>query len=136
MAHKTAVLEKEIINRYLRNTTALSPVATVYVALFTAAPTDAYTSGSPDGTECSFSGYARQSITFGAPSGSPSASTNSADVLFPAKADAGSINIVAFGIFDALTNGNLLYWNTITTTALAQNQQAKFAAGNVSISED
>jgi hypothetical protein len=48
----------------LRNTTYTAP-ATVYVSLWTSDPTDA---GS--GTEVSTSGtsYARQSVTFGAPS--------------------------------------------------------------------
>lgn len=134
MAHKSDLLENEILNRYLKNTTALSPTATVYVALFTAAPTDAYTSGSPTGTECSYSAYVRKAVTWGAVAAGSVA--NSADVLFDAKGDAGTVTIVAFAIMNASTAGDLLYWNTCTSTPLAQSQQAKFAAGNLTVSED
>jgi hypothetical protein len=134
MAHKSDLLENEILNRYLRNTTALTPQATVYVALFSTAPTDAYTSGSPTGTEVSWGAYARVAVTFSAASGG--ATANSADVLFAAKSDAGSVSVVAFSLMDALTAGNLLYWNTITSTPVAQFQQAKFAIGNITVSED
>jgi hypothetical protein len=135
MANKTNYLEGKLLDHVLRNTAFTSPT-TVYVALFTTAPTDAYTSGVPTGTECSYAGYARKPATFGAASGTPRQVAISADVLFDAKTDAGSVSVLAFGLFDALTTGNLLYWNTITSTAVAQNQQPKFASGNLTVSED
>jgi hypothetical protein len=75
MAEMSNFLENALINATLRNTSYTSP-ATVYVALYTTDPTDADT-----GTEVSGNGYARQSVTFGAPSNG--ASVNSGAVEFP-----------------------------------------------------
>lgn len=100
MAEMSNYLENALINATLRNTTYTSP-ATVYVALFTTDPTDAGT-----GTEVSGGSYARQSVTFAAPSNGLSASN--ADVTFPqATGSWGTVGWI--GIYDALTTGNLLY---------------------------
>lgn len=100
MAEMSNYLENALINATLRNTSYTSP-ATVYLALYTSDPTDADT-----GTEVTGGSYARQSITFGAPSNG--VSTNSAAIEFPQAG--GSWGTVAFvGIRDALTAGNLLF---------------------------
>jgi hypothetical protein len=71
------------------------------VALYTTDPTDADT-----GTEISGNAYARQSVTFSAPSNG--ATSNSAAVEFPQAT--GSWGTVAYlGLLDASTGGNLLY---------------------------
>lgn len=121
-------LEAALLNATLRNLAYTSPV-TVYLALFTVAPTDA-----GGGTEVSGGGYARQAIAFNAPSGGTC--TNSADVNFPqATADWGSI--VAFGIFDAATLGNLLYYGNfnVAKTVLTGDYFA-VPAGQLSITLD
>ncbi|MBP9118584.1 MAG: hypothetical protein KBF58_10945 [Methyloversatilis sp.] len=82
--------------------------ATVYAALFTAAPTDA-----GGGTECAYSGYARVAITFGAPSGGVIA--NSGTVTFTAAAGS-SQTVVAIAIFDASTSGNQLAQKTLSSS--------------------
>lgn len=100
MAEMSNYLENALINGTLRGTTYTAPT-TVYLALYTSDPTDADT-----GTEVSGGSYARQAITFGAPSNGTS--TNSATISFPqATASWGTIGWV--GIRDALTTGNLLY---------------------------
>ena len=80
------------------------------MALFSGAPGD---DGSV-GTELTGSGYSCQAITFGAPgraTGNAQQVANSNNIQFgPAAAD--WLQPVAFGIFDAMTNGDLLYWNT------------------------
>jgi hypothetical protein len=135
MAHKTAFFEKAVLN-VLRATNITAP-ATIYVMLFTTAPTDAYISGTPTGTEASYTGYARVSCAFAAPSGTPSQVANSADVLFGTKTDAGSVTIVAFGLCDAVSGStNMFYWNTITNKTINQNDQPKIAAGSLTVSED
>jgi hypothetical protein len=92
-------LENALVNGVLRGTTFTAP-ATVYVALYTAAPSDA-----GGGTQVSGGAYARQSAAFTAPSNG--ATSNSADITFPiATADWGTVS--HFGIFDAATAGNLL----------------------------
>jgi hypothetical protein len=136
MAGKTAYFEKAVLNLALRNT-SFSPATPMYVALFTAAPTDAYTSASPDGTEVSGNAYARQVIAFGAPSGTPSACANSGTINFPAATPGAWGVITHFAIFDALTNGNLLYWNSLTASKTVNATDIfQFAAASISISED
>jgi len=100
MAEISNYLEQALINATIRNTTYTSP-ATVYVGLYTTDPTDANT-----GTEVSGGSYARQSVTFGAPSNGLSASD--ADVTFTqATANWGTVGWI--GLLDASTSGNLLY---------------------------
>jgi hypothetical protein len=100
MAEMSNYLENALINATLRNTSYTSP-SVVYLALYTDDPTDADT-----GTEITGGSYARQSITFGAPSNGTS--TNSAAIEFPA-ATANWGVVTHVGIRDALTSGNLLY---------------------------
>lgn len=121
-------LENALLNAVLRNTPYTSP-SQVYVALFTSDPTDAGT-----GTEVSGGGYARQSVTFNAPSNGQV--TNAADILFPvATASWGTVTHV--GIYDAATGGNLLFSGALTTSkTISANDQLKIAAGSLSISLD
>lgn len=125
MAQMSNYLENALINATLRNTTYTSP-ATVYVALYTSDPTDADT-----GTEVSGGSYARQSVTFGAPSNG--ASTNSADVTFPTAT--GSWGTVAYiGIRDNSTGGNLLYHAPLTTSkTIGTGDIFKIVTGNLSV---
>ena len=111
------------------------PGVTPFVALFSTAPGD---DGSA-GTELTGSGYARQAITFGAPgpaTGNAERVANSNNIQFgPAAAD--WLQAVAFGIFDALTNGNLLYWNTLATPkTVQQGDFGQFAPGSLTVEED
>jgi hypothetical protein len=125
MAAMSNYLENALINATLRNTAYSSP-AGVYVALFTTDPTDA---GS--GTEVSGGSYARQSATFAAPSNG-AAATN-ADVQFPqATGDWGTIT--HFGIYDALTAGNLLYHGQLTASKTIETGDVfKIASGNLTV---
>jgi hypothetical protein len=60
-------------------------------------------------TETTYGSYARQAITFAAPGASLGGrQTLASAITFPAKSDAGSVTMVAVGIYDALTVGNLL----------------------------
>ena len=125
MAEMSNFLETALINATLRNTAYTSPTA-VYVGLFTSDPTDADT-----GTEISGGSYARQAITFGAPSNGTS--TNSAAVEFPqATADWGIISHVA--IRDAVTSGNLLFHTALDASKTINNGDVfKITAGNLSV---
>ena len=53
---------------------------TTYIALLTAAPTDATTMATM--TEYAATGYSRQAVTWGAPTGDPSASSNTGALTF------------------------------------------------------
>jgi hypothetical protein len=125
MAEMSNYLENALINVTLRNTAYTTPT-TVYLALYTTDPTDADT-----GTEVTGGSYARQSITFGAPSNG--ASTNSAAIEFPqCTLSWGTITHV--GIRDALTTGNLLYHTPLDTSkAISTGDIFKIATGSLSV---
>ena len=111
-----------------------TPPATVYLALFTAAPSD-----SGGGTEVSGGGYTRVAVTNNStnfPAASGGSKSNGVDMTFPqATADWGTV--VAFAIFDASTAGNMLYWGDLTTSkTINDGDTAKFAAGDITITED
>lgn len=125
---KTNYLETQILNHVLRNT-AYTPPATIYVGLFTILPTDA-----GGGTEVSGGAYARQSVTFTAPS--PDTVSNTADVTFPV-ATANWGTIVGFALFDAITAGNMLYYTALDTSrTVLTNDQFRFPTGQLIVVED
>jgi hypothetical protein len=125
MAEMSNYLENALINATLRNTAYTSPT-TVYLALYTTDPTDA-----DAGTEVSGNGYARQSITFGAPSNG--VSTNSAAIEFPQAT--GSWGTVAYvGIRDASTGGNLLFHTALDASkTIATGDVFRVAIGSLSV---
>ncbi len=125
---KTDSLEDALLNHVLRNTAYSSPT-TVYVALYTVAPTDV-----GGGTEVSGFAYARQAVTFAAPSGGTVA--NSGAVTFPQASGGAWGTIVAMGIFDALTVGNLLYYGNLTTPkVVGDGDQISFPNGSLTVQE-
>lgn len=101
---KSNFLELSILNHWLGNS-AYSAPATVHFALFTVAPTDA-----GGGTEVTGGSYARVVVTNNLtnfPSANPK--SNAGAITWPtATADWGTI--VAVGVFDAASSGNLLDW--------------------------
>lgn len=125
MSEMSNYLENALINATLRNTAYTSPT-TVYLALYTTDPTDA-----DSGTEVSGNAYARQSITFGAPSNG--VSTNSAAIEFPQAT--GSWGTVAYvGIRDASTAGNLLYHTPLDASkTIATGDVFRVAVGSLSV---
>lgn len=127
MAAKSHYLDNAVLNHVLRNVSLTSP-ATVYAALFTVVPTP-----STSGTEVTGGSYARVATTFGAPA--LGVSTNSAPVAFPT-ATANWGTVVAVGIFDAVSGGNLLYFGLLTTSKAVDNgDTASFASSALSITE-
>lgn len=125
-------LETALLNMVFRNQNYTRPT-TVYVALYTSDPTEA-----DSGTEVTGGSYARQAVTFGAPTtaGTASQIANSSDITFPvATANWGTITHV--GIRDAATAGNLLYFGPVTNPrSILANDQLKFLAGELVLSLD
>ena len=125
MSSFTDYLENAVLNYVFRNTG--TPTSTsVYLGLFTVAPTDA-----GGGTEVSGSGYARQVTVFDASSGG--AITNTAAESFTATGGAFG-TVVAVGIFDASTGGNLIAWDGITSAVVDDGTTLNFAIGDIDIS--
>ena len=103
---RTTFASDKVLNVY-RATNITAPVQ-MYAGLLTAV-TDAE-AGTV--TETAYGAYARQAITFGAPGASLGGRQTLAGAMtFPAKSDAGSVTIIAMGVYDALTVGNL--WDVI-----------------------
>ncbi len=102
-----------------------------YVALYTVAPTD--TGG---GTEVSGGSYVREAITFSVSGTAPATATNSADIEFP-EATANWGTVVAAGVFDASTGGNLLAYSNLTTSkAVSTGDVLRFNTGALDITLD
>lgn len=103
---KSDYLENALLDHALGGPDYTRP-GTVYLALFTVAPSD-----SGGGTEVSGGSYARKSVTNNS-TNFPGASSGQkllavAQAFATATANWGTA--VAWGILDALTSGNLLYW--------------------------
>jgi hypothetical protein len=119
-------LENKVLDHIMGTTTYTKPSA-VYVALYTAAPSD--TGG---GTEVTGGSYARQTAAFAA--ASSGATSNSANIDFTVMP---ACTVVAIGIFDALTTGNLLVWGTLSTNkSLDAGDTLRIATGDLDISLD
>ncbi len=119
----------------------------LYIALLTAAPSD--TGG---GTEVSGGAYAR--VTYASSlanwagtqsAGSATASTgtggqtsNNNPITFPTPSGANWGVVSHFGIYDATSGGNLLYWGALTTSKTINNGDSAplFAAGALTITVD
>ncbi|MEM4134314.1 MAG: hypothetical protein QXV73_03880 [Candidatus Micrarchaeia archaeon] len=128
MAGLSDYYENKVIDHMLRGQ-AFTPPSTIYVGLYTTAPTDA-----GGGTEVSGNGYARQSVTLTAASGG--STSNASDITFPqATGDWGTI--VAVGLFDASTGGNLLAWSNLTESkTINAGDVLKIPAGQLTFTID
>jgi hypothetical protein len=110
--------------------------ASVYFTLYTVAPTDA-----GGGTECAGGNYARKVVTNNGtnfPAAGSGVKTNGTDIQFLVQTAAIG-TVVAWGVFDALTSGNLLYWGDLSVgdqKAYLINDQPVIPAGSLTITED
>lgn len=120
-------LENKLLD-HVFSATSFTPPATLYVALFTATPSD-----SGGGTEVTGGSYARVSVTNNLtnfPAASGGAKSNGTAISFvPATADWG--NCVAFGIFDASSGGNLITWAWLTDNPEIANIGTAAATGDL-----
>lgn len=121
----TDYLANKLIDEIFRGQAYAWP-ATNYVALFTAAPTNA-----GGGTELSGGGYARVALastmaalsgtqapgSTAASSGTSGRTSNNASLIFPdPTADS---TIVAGGLFDASSSGHLLFWKAFSAKSIS-----------------
>ena len=122
MASMSDYLEVEIIKHIFRTGSFTKPTA-LYIALFTAAPSDA-----GGGTEVTGGSYARVNrppldANWDATSGTNGLTANTAVITFPTPtADWGIITHM--GIFDAITSGNLLFHGALTASKTVNNGDA------------
>lgn len=102
--------ESLVLNWLLTTNAATRPTAW-YVALFTAAPSDA-----GGGTEVSGSGYTRTATGTMTVSGTATTASNSAAIEFAAASGGNWGTITHAAIMDASTGGNMLAWAPLTTS--------------------
>jgi hypothetical protein len=104
-------LENKVLD-LLFNATAYTPPSSWYFALFTAAPSD-----SGGGTEVTGGSYARVAVTRNTtnfPAASGGALSNGSAITWPT-ATANWGTVVAVGVYDAASAGNLICWATLAT---------------------
>jgi hypothetical protein len=125
---KSDYLENKLLDHVLTNTAYTSPT-TVYVGLYTVAPTDA-----GGGTEVTGNNYARESVSFA--SAVAGETSNDAEVEFGTPSATWG-EVVAFGVFDADTAGNLLYWGDLTNAkTINSGDVVKFLVNELDVSEE
>lgn len=137
MGSLSDVYENRVIDALFGNNraTALTS-ATVYVALYTVAPTDA-----GGGTQVPFTnGYTRAAVTNNStnwPNAAASTKPNGTEILFPTATGAGWGTIVAWGIFDDPTGGNLICWGDLAVNrTIAAGEAPFFAPGEIDLTAD
>jgi len=134
---KSNYAETKTLDAWFGNT-AIPSNATLYFALFSAAPGE--TGG---GTELTGNAYARASLTNNstnfpaASAGAPSSKQNATAITFPTVTTADWTGITGWAVFDALTTGNMLYYGTFAATqAVSVGQTASWAAAGLTFTED
>ena len=120
-------LEDKVLEHVFGGNAFTAP-STLYVALYTVAPSD--TGG---GTEVSGGAYARQTATFTVSGTNPTTATNSAAIEYPT-ATANYGTVVAVGVLDASSSGNLLAYSTLDSSKVVSSGDVfRFNAGDLDI---
>lgn len=141
MSAMSDYLENKLIDQIFRAQTAPG-TATLYVGLLTAAPSD-----SGGGTEVSGGSYARVAVASSlanwagtqsagstvASSGTSGQTSNNGAITFPTPT-AGWGTVTHFGIYDAASGGNLLFYGALTIAkTVNQADTVTFPAASLSI---
>jgi hypothetical protein len=115
---------------------ATQTARTTYLALLTAAPGDATTIAAL--AEITTAGYARQAVTWGAPTGDPAVTANSAPVVFgPFSADPPNVTHCALVSSASGTTGDHLgFWTLDTAKDAATGESIQFNTGALTMSLD
>ena len=126
----TNYLENKLLDHAIGKTAFAIP--TVYIALFKTAPDD-----TGAGSECAYTGYARQAVggNFAAASGGSSA--NSADFTFGLKTAGTDDTVGWWATFDANAAGNMLEYGTFDASKLISNgDNPKILSGQLTRTAD
>lgn len=131
MAAMSNYLENKVIDAIFRGQ-AFPTIANIYIGLFTVTPSDA-----GGGTEVVGNNYGRATVaatlalwagtqsagSTTASSGTGGTTSNNGVVTF-AVPSASWGTVVAFGLFDAISGGNLLFWGALSANKLIQSGDA------------
>lgn len=131
MAALSDYLENKLLDHLLGGGDYSTP-GTLYLALYTAAPSD-----SGGGTEVSGGSYARKSVANNLtnfPSASNGAKANGTSISF-VEATGSWGTVTHFGVFDASSGGNLLAWGALSSSvAPASGDTVTFDIGALALS--
>lgn len=130
MSAKTYAYSNRILELFLRNSSVDTPTS-VYAGLFTQLPT----SLDQAGVEVSGNGYTRALVEFALLA--EGATQNSSETTFPVATGGDWGDIVGVGIFDAVTQGMLLYYGSLSAPRYVyEGDTASFAVGTLAVSEE
>ena len=127
MAGFSDYLEDKVLDHVFGGNAYTAP-STLYVALYTVATTD-----KGGGTEVIGGSYARQTGAFSVSGTNPTTASNTAAIEYPT-ATANYGTVVAVGILDASSSGNLLaYANLTTSKVVSSGDVFRFNPGDLDI---
>lgn len=141
MSAMSDYLENKLVDHLFRAQTFAAP-ATLHVGLLTAAPSD-----SGGGTEVSGNSYARVAVTTAltafagtqsagstvASSGTGGQTSNNAVITFPTPSGTWG-TVTHFGIYDAASAGNLLFYGALTISkTINQGDTVTFPAASLTV---
>lgn len=131
-------LELELLDHVFGNAAYTAP-ATLYVALYTAAPSD--TGGGTEVSTSNWTNYARTAVTNNAtnfPAAASGLKSNGTAISWSAATiPSGTVVVTHAGILDASTAGNLLAWADLTASkTLSNGDTISFAIGDLDITLD
>lgn len=139
---KSNYLSKKLIEEAI-GSVAYTSAAHAYLALCTTLPDDTSTGSTI--VETDYASYARTEIGTGnnqtdgwnAATGTTTAVvTNKNAITCPTATGASTNPIVGIAVVDAASGGNVLYWASVTSTAIANGDTPKVNAGALSVTED
>lgn len=128
MSSFTNYTENLTLNWLFTTNSATRPTAW-YIALFTAAPSDA-----GGGTEVSGNGYARVATGTITVSGTDTTATNAAAIEFAAASGGNWGTVTHAAVMDASSSGNMLAWAALTTSRTINDGDVfRIPAGSLTI---
>lgn len=129
-------LEAKVLD-HVFGATSYTPPATLYLAAFTANPSD-----SGGGTECTGGSYARKAVTnnttnFPNASGTSPTSKSNGTVITFVQATAAWGTVSGVGVFDASSGGNLIAWSALASNKVIDTDDfLEIAAGALTFTLD
>jgi len=118
-------MEEAIVKYFLQCDDAQANPTNTYLGLFTNASPESWTDDTVF-AEPTYGNYARQEINF---TNYASGQTKNDGVIgFPGNDDVSPVTVTGIGVYDALTDGNLLMWSKLVTSKeLANGDTISFA---------
>ena len=133
MAGASDYMELEVLDHIFGKGTYAVP--TIYVALCTAAPTDASTGSTI--VEATYTGYARKSTAAGDWNTAAAGAIDNQNAITFDPCTGSSSTVTHFALVDATTAGNVILWGALDTSlAISNGITPEFAANQLDVTLD